>query len=60
MTARRAAVGRPTKGVRAWHDDDAIRRWTIEDYENARFEDDHIEPYVHLRRISADPADPRR
>ena len=25
-------------------DDDAIRRWTIEDYENARFEDDHVEP----------------
>jgi quercetin dioxygenase-like cupin family protein len=37
-------------------DDDAIRRWTIEDHENARFEDDHVDPYVHLRRISADPA----
>ena len=36
--------------------DDAIRRWTIDDHENARFEDDHVEPYVHLRRISADPA----
>jgi quercetin dioxygenase-like cupin family protein len=37
-------------------DDDAIRRWTVEDHENARFEDDHVEPYVNLRRISADPA----
>jgi quercetin dioxygenase-like cupin family protein len=37
-------------------DEDAIRRWTIADHDNARFEDDHVEPYVHLRRISADPA----
>jgi quercetin dioxygenase-like cupin family protein len=37
-------------------DDDAIRRWTVDDYENARFEDEHVEPYVNLRRISADPA----
>ena len=37
-------------------DDDAIRRCDVDDYENARFEDDHIEPYVNLRRISADPA----
>ena len=37
-------------------DDDDIRRWTVEDHENARFEDDHVEPYVYLRRISADPA----
>ena len=37
-------------------DDDAIRRWTIEDFEDAHFEDEHIDPYVTLRRISADPA----
>ena len=37
-------------------DDDDIRRWTVEDHQNARFEDDHVEPYVYLRRISADPA----
>ena len=36
--------------------DEPIRTWTIEDVENARFEDDHVQPYVHLRRISADPA----
>src|SRR4051812_17214535 len=46
-----------TKGVaRMGTDDDEIRRWTVEDYENTRFEDDHVEPYVNLRRISADPA----
>jgi quercetin dioxygenase-like cupin family protein len=37
-------------------DGDAVRRFAIDDFENARFEDDHVEPYVHLRRISADPA----
>ncbi len=37
-------------------EDGAIRAWAIDDVENARFEDDHVEPYVHLRRISADPA----
>jgi quercetin dioxygenase-like cupin family protein len=37
-------------------DDDDIRRWTVDDHENARYEDKHIEPYVYLRRISADPA----
>jgi quercetin dioxygenase-like cupin family protein len=36
--------------------DETIRRWTIEDHEDGRFEDAHIEPYVTLRRISADPA----
>ena len=36
--------------------DDSVRKWTIDEHENTRFEDDHIEPYVHLRRISADPA----
>ena len=36
--------------------DDTIRRFVIEDFEDTRFEDSHIEPYVHLRRISADPA----
>ena len=37
-------------------DDDAIRRWTIEEFEDAHFEDEHIDPYVTLRRISSDPA----
>jgi len=37
-------------------EDDAIRRWTIEDFEAAHFEDEHIDPYVSLRRISSDPA----
>ena len=36
--------------------DDAVRTWTIDDVENARFEDDHVEPHVHVRRISGDPA----
>lgn len=35
---------------------DAIRKFVVEDFEDGRFEDDHIEPYVNLRRISADPA----
>ena len=35
---------------------DTIRRFIIEDFENDRFEDSHVEPYVHLRRISADPS----
>src|SRR5262245_41445784 len=37
-------------------DEDAIRRFVIRDVQEARFEDDHVEPYVSLRRISADPA----
>ena len=36
--------------------DGAVRRWAVDEHENPRFEDDHIEPYVNLRRISADPA----
>jgi quercetin dioxygenase-like cupin family protein len=36
--------------------EDAVRTWTIDEVEDARFEDEHIEPYVHLRRISADPS----
>ena len=31
---------------------DTIQRFVIEDFENGRFEDSHVEPYVHLRRIS--------
>ena len=37
-------------------EDGAVRPWTVEDHDNPRFEDEHIEPYVNLRRISADPA----
>lgn len=37
-------------------DDDDIRSWTIDELDDPRFEDDHIEPYVNLRRISTDPA----
>ena len=36
--------------------DESVRRWVIDDCDNTVFEDDHVEPYVHLRRISADPA----
>ena len=37
-------------------DNDSIRRYVIDEFENGKFEDPHVEPYVHLRRISADPA----
>ena len=37
-------------------DDDAIRRFSIDAAEAARYDDDHIEPYVNLRRVSRDPA----
>src|SRR5215207_10360250 len=37
-------------------EDGAVRHWTVEDHDNPRFEDEHIDPYVNLRRISADPA----
>jgi quercetin dioxygenase-like cupin family protein len=35
---------------------DTVHRWVVDDIENTRFEDSHIDPYVHLRRISTDPA----
>ena len=44
------------KGVPVTTDDGPVRKWTIEEIDNGRFEDEHIDPYVHLRRISADPA----
>ena len=36
--------------------DDEIRRFVVEDSEQSRFEDAHIDPFVQLRRISSDPA----
>lgn len=37
-------------------DDGDVRRWTVEDLETQHFEDEHIEPYVELTRISSDPS----
>ncbi len=41
-------------------DGDPVRSWTVADHESTRFEDDHIDPDVHLRRMrrpSGSPGD---
>lgn len=36
--------------------DDPVRRYAIDELDNVRFEDEHIHPFVLLRRISAEPS----
>ena len=52
---------RGSSWTRGFDDGHGRRRdppWSIDDLRIRRFEDKHVEPYVHLRRISADPAIP--